>query len=185
MIDGFFFNRGNHEGRDEAIGFRNKLSPVVFSCLAVSSFAFPDCTSSLADTAANCISFECVIKYGFNHNSYRDQAVITLMGSLPFCVGNWMTRIHGKDIAPFRFLTPFPHRPPRRLRNSELKACHFQPDERTQSFFIRLILSCSNILGGRFHRLPSWDDSRRLNLQGRFFHSRVFYPHYLKENFLI
>jgi hypothetical protein len=44
------------------------------------------------------------------------------------------------------------------------------------------VLSFSNILGGRFHRLPSVDSSRRLNLQGRFFHSRVFYPHYLEEN---
>jgi hypothetical protein len=38
------------------------------------------------------------------------------------------------------------------------------------------VLSFSNILGGRFHRLPSEKGSRRLNLQGRFFHFRVFYP---------
>ena len=69
-----------------------------------------------------------------------------------------MNKIHGKDFAPFRFLTPFPHRPPRRLRNSALKPCRFQPDVRTPSFFIRLILSCSNILGGRLHRLPSVDN---------------------------
>jgi hypothetical protein len=37
------------------------------------------------------------------------------------------------------------------------------------------VLSFSNILGGRFHRLPSMDGSRRLNLQGRSFHSRVFH----------
>jgi hypothetical protein len=43
-------------------------------------------------------------------------------------------------------------------------------------------LSLSNILGGRFHRLPSMDDSERLNLQGRSFHSRVFYSCYLEEN---
>jgi len=73
-----------------------------------------------------------------------------------------MTKIHGNGIAPFRFLTPFPRLPPRRLRNSALKSCHFEPDVRTQSFFIRLILTCSNILGGRFHRLPSVEGSRRL-----------------------
>jgi hypothetical protein len=105
-------------------------------------------------------------------------------------------------------------------------------DVRTLQFFIRLISTCSNILGGRFHRLPSvdnivvekrcWGDPRgcvplvagrksekgrqrvreskraleggrrsafpskevrvRLNLQGRSFHSRVFYPHNLEEN---
>jgi hypothetical protein len=33
-----------------------------------------------------------------------------------------------------------------------------------------------SFLGGRFHRLPSIDDSGRLNLQGRSFHSRVFHP---------
>jgi hypothetical protein len=43
-------------------------------------------------------------------------------------------------------------------------------------------LSFSNILGGRFHRLSSVDGSARLNLQGRFFHSRAFYPRYLEEN---
>jgi len=73
-----------------------------------------------------------------------------------------MIKMHGNGIAPFRFLTPFPHRPPRRLRNSALKACHFEPDVWTQSFFITLILTCSNILGGRFHRLPSLAGSRRL-----------------------
>ena len=143
-----------------------------------------------------------------------------------------MTKIHGNGVAPFRFLTPFPHRPPRRLRNSAFKACHFETDIRTLPFFIRLILTCSNILGGRFIRLPSvdnivaekrcWGDPRgyvplvagrksekgrqrvreskraleggrrsafpskevrvRLNLQGRFFHSRVFRPYYIEEN---
>jgi len=103
-------------------------------------------------------------------------------GSLIYCVGNLMTEIQGNGNAPFRFLTPFPHRSPRRLRNSALKTCHFEPDDRNQSFFIRLILTCSNILGGRFHRLPSVNGSVRLNLQGRFFHSRVFFPLYPEEN---
>ncbi len=101
-----------------------------------------------------------------------------------------------------------------------------ETERKCSSFFIRLIITCSNILGGRFHRLPSlgnivaekrcwWDPrgyvplvagrvkesekgrqgavrrkasvgrgkaelfplqggSLRLNLQGRFFHSRVF-----------
>jgi len=66
-----------------------------------------------------------------------------------------MSKIHGNGSALFRFLTPFPYRLPRRLRNSALKTCHFQPDIRTPSLFIRLILTCSNIPGGRFHRLPS------------------------------
>jgi len=70
-----------------------------------------------------------------------------------------MTKIHGNGVAPFRFLTPFPRRPPRRLRNSALKEGSFQPDVRTQPFFIRSIIACSNILGGRFHRLPSVDGS--------------------------
>ena len=33
-------------------------------------------------------------------------------GSIPFCAGNFMSKIHGNGFAPFRFLTPFPHRPP-------------------------------------------------------------------------
>ncbi len=57
------------------------------------------------------------------------------IGSLPFCVGNLMAKIHGNGTAPFRFLTPFPHRPPRHLRNSAFKIYHFQPDVRIQSFF--------------------------------------------------
>jgi len=93
-----------------------------------------------------------------------------------------MDKVHGNGVARFRFLTPFPHRPPRRLRNSALKTCHFLPEVRTLAFFIRLILTCSNILGGRFHRLPSVDGSARLNLQGRSFHSRVLYPSYMEEN---
>jgi hypothetical protein len=44
------------------------------------------------------------------------------------------------------------------------------------------VLSFSSILGGRFHRLPLEEDSRRLNLQGRFFHSLAFYSNYLEEN---
>lgn len=81
MVDGFFFNRGDHQGRDESIGFRNKLSPLVFSCPAVSSFAFPDCALSLADMAADDTAFECVIEYGFNHNAYQDQVGLTLMSA--------------------------------------------------------------------------------------------------------
>jgi len=73
-----------------------------------------------------------------------------------------MIKIHGNGVAPFRFLTPFPPRPPRRLRNSALTRCHLQPDIRTFPFFIRLIFTCSNILSGRYHRLPSVDGSRRL-----------------------
>jgi len=87
-----------------------------------------------------------------------------------------VSEIHRNGFAPFRFFTPFPHRPSRHLRNSACKICHLSPDVRANSFFNKSILSCSNILGGRFHRLPSIDDSGRLNLQGRSFHSRVFHP---------
>jgi hypothetical protein len=43
-----------------------------------------------------------------------------------------MAKIHGNGIAPFRFLTPFPPRPSRRLRNSALKhvtsyGCPYSP----------------------------------------------------------
>ncbi|MBA7662981.1 hypothetical protein ES703_71014 [subsurface metagenome] len=65
---------------------------------------------------------------------------------------------------PSDFLTPFPHRPPRRLRNSALKKCHFEPDVRTPSFFQQIdphvlkhtrrpISSAS--LGGRFEKAKS------------------------------
>jgi hypothetical protein len=43
-------------------------------------------------------------------------------------------------------------------------------------------LSFSNILGGRFRRLPSMDGEGKLNLQGRFFHYRVFCPHNLDRS---
>jgi hypothetical protein len=36
---------------------------------------------------------------------------VFLEGSLPFCMGNLMTKIHGNGIALFRFLAPFPHCP--------------------------------------------------------------------------
>ena len=97
-------------------------------------------------------------------------------------MANFTDKIQRNGFAPFRFLTPFPLRSSRRLRNSARQPFHFEPDVRVISISTRLILSCSNILGGRFHRLPSVEGSRRLNLQGRFFHSRVFYPHYLEEN---
>jgi len=116
-----------------------------------------------------------------------------------------MTKIHGKDIAPFRFLTPFPHCPPRHISEGQwgenrLKAerAWFLTEEvrrakpeteplltrwgKSGVFSVSTVLSFSNILGGRFHRLPSVNGLVRLNLQGRFFHSRVFYPHYLEEN---
>jgi len=116
-----------------------------------------------------------------------------------------MTKIHGKGIAPFRFLTPFPHRPSQWISEGQweenrLKAerAWFLTEEvrraepETEPLLTRwgkscvfsgsTVLSFSNILGGRFHRLPSVDGSQRLNLQGRFFHSRVFYTPYLKKN---
>jgi len=146
-----------------------------------------------------------------------------------------VSEIHENAEAPFRFFTPFPHHPSRRLRNSACQPCHFKLDARGKSLSVRLILSCSNILGGRFHRLPSKEyivtkkrcrgdpreyaslvagrfltpekgrqravirrktsvgrgkaqlfplqgDSRRLNLQGRFFNFREFHPYNLDEN---
>ena len=65
---------------------------------------------------------------------------------------------------PSDFLTPFPHRPPRRLRNSALKKCHFEPDVRTPSFFQQIdphVLRhtrrpiSSTSLGGRFEKAKS------------------------------
>ena len=102
--------------------------------------------------------------------------------SLPFCVANFTGKIQRNSFAPFRFLTPFPLRSSRRLRNSARQPFHFEPDVRVISISTRLILSCSNILGGRFHRFPSMNDWGRLNLQSHFIHSCVFYPHYLEEN---
>ena len=101
---------------------------------------------------------------------------------IPFRGGNFVGKIHGNGFALFRFLTPFPHRPSRHLRNSAHKTCHLIPDVRVKSFFNNSILPCSNILGGWFHRLPSRDGSGRLNLQGRSFHSRVFHLHNMEEN---
>jgi len=116
-----------------------------------------------------------------------------------------MTKIHGNGIAPFRFLTPFPHRPSRYISEGQwgenrLKAerAWFLAEEvrraepETEPLLTRWgksgVFSGSTGLSflkqtrGRFHRLPSVNGSRRLNLQGRSFHSRVFYPHYLEEN---
>jgi len=69
-----------------------------------------------------------------------------------------MTKIHRNDVAPFRFLTPFPHHPHWRLRNSALKHIASCRMSVLHNFFIRLISPCSNILSGRFHRLPSVDN---------------------------
>jgi hypothetical protein len=131
-----------------------------------------------------------------------------MIGCLPFCIGNLMTKIHRNGIASFRFLTPFPHRPPRYISEGQwgenrLKAeqAWFLTEEvrrakpETEPLLTRwgksgvfsefTVLSFSNILGGRFHRLPSEEGSIRLNLQGRFFHSCAFYPHNMEENQII
>jgi len=71
----------------------------------------------------------------------------------------FMNAIHGNGFAPFRFLTPFPHHPSRRLRNSARQPSHSSPDAHVLNHPSRLPLRCSNILGGRFHRLPSMDNS--------------------------
>jgi len=68
--------------------------------------------------------------------------LLNVVGSLPFCVDHDQ-KIFGDGLAPFRFLTPFPHRSSRRLRNS-----------------VR-----SDILAARHSRVPSQNDSGRLNLQ--------------------
>jgi len=88
-----------------------------------------------------------------------------------------MTKIHGKDFAPFRFLAPFPHRPPRHISEGQwgenrLKAerAWFLTEEvrraepeteplltrwgKSGVFSVSTVLSFSNILGGRFQRLP-------------------------------
>ena len=116
-----------------------------------------------------------------------------------------MTKIHRNGIAPFRFFTPFSHRPPPRISEGQwgenrLKAerAWFLTEEvrrakpetellltrwgKSSVFSESTVLSFSNILGGRFHRLPSVNGSRRLNLQGRFFHSCVFYPYQIEDN---
>jgi len=71
----------------------------------------------------------------------------------------FMYVIHGNGFAPFRFLTPFPHPPSRRLRNSARKPSASGPDACVQNYSSRLSLRCSNILGSRLHRLPSVDNS--------------------------
>jgi hypothetical protein len=115
-----------------------------------------------------------------------------------------MSKIHGNGFAPFRFLTPFPHLPPRYISEGQggenrLKAerAWFLTGEvrrakpETEPLLTRwgksgvfsesTVLSFSNILGGRIHRLPSRDDSRRLNLQVCSFHSRIFYSKNIEE----
>jgi hypothetical protein len=99
-----------------------------------------------------------------------------------------MGMFSGNIPAPFRFLTPFPHRPPRLTSEGQwgenrLKAerARFLTEEvrgaepETEPFLTRWgksgVFSESTVLsflGGRFHRLPSVNGSRRLNLQGRF-----------------
>jgi len=44
------------------------------------------------------------------------------MGSLPFDVRDGKEEIKKTVSFPFRFLTPFPHRPSRRLRNSRARS---------------------------------------------------------------
>ena len=70
-------------------------------------------------------------------------------GSLTFCVDYSMSKIHKNGFAPFRFLTPFPHCPSRRLRNSARWPSHLQADVCIKVASNRLILTCSNILSGR------------------------------------
>jgi len=116
-----------------------------------------------------------------------------------------MMIIHGNGFALFRFFTPFPHHPSRYISEGQwgenrLKAerAWFLTEEvrraepeieplltrwgKSGVFSASTVLSFSNILGDRFHRLPSKDDSRRLNLQGRFIHSRIFHTYYLIKN---
>ena len=92
-----------------------------------------------------------------------------------------MTKIHRNGIAPFRFFTPFSHRPPPRISEGQwgenrLKAerAWFLTEEvrrakpetellltrwgKSSVFSDSTVLSFSNILGGRFHRLPSMDN---------------------------
>jgi hypothetical protein len=118
-----------------------------------------------------------------------------------------MSKIHGNGFAPFRFLTPFPHRPSRYVSEGQwgenrLKAerAWFLTDEARRAkpeteplltrwgkrgvFSESTVLSFSNILSGRLHRLPSRDNSRRLNLQGRSFHFRVFYSKHIEETIM-
>jgi hypothetical protein len=122
-------------------------------------------------------------------------------------VGYFMNEIHGNGFAPFRFLTPFPNRPSslykrravgeknrlkaERARFLSWRERRAKPE--TEQLLTRWGKSCvfseptglsfSNILGGRFHRLPSMDEEGRLNLQGRFFHYRVFYLHNLDKDY--
>jgi len=82
----------------------------------------------------------------------------------PLRHGLRMERALRDVFAPVRFFTPFPHRPSWRLRNSAFQLCRFEFTIFAKSISNGLILSCSDILGGRFHRLPSRDESGRLNL---------------------
>jgi len=51
-----------------------------------------------------------------------------------------MDKIHRNGVAPFRFLTPFPHHPPQRLRNSACQTGYSEPEVRIQSFFHQIDL---------------------------------------------
>jgi hypothetical protein len=113
--------------------------------------------------------------------------------------------IHGNGFAPIRFFTPFPHHPSRHISEGQwgenrLKAerAWFLTEEvrraepETETLLTRwgksgmfsgfTGLSFLKQTRGRFHRLPLKDDSRRLNLQGRFIHSCAFRTKYLKKN---
>jgi hypothetical protein len=116
---------------------------------------------------------------------------------IPFCVGDFMSKIHGNGFAPFRFFTPLLHRPSRYISEGQwgenrLKAerARFLTEEvrrvepvteplltrwgKSGVFSESTGLSFLKQTRGRFHRLPSIDDSGRLNLQGRFSHFCVF-----------
>jgi hypothetical protein len=59
-------------------------------------------------------------------------------------VANFTGKIQRNGFAPFRFLTLFPLRSSRRLRNSARQPFHFEPDVRVISISTRLILSRKN-----------------------------------------
>jgi len=144
-----------------------------------------------------------------------------------------MTKIHGNSVAPFRFLTPFPHHRPQGISEGQwvkktvwkAERAWFRTEEVRRAkpgiepFLTRPsvdnIVAEKRCLGdprgydplvagrtsekgrqrvarkqtsvgrGKAERFPLQGGSVRLNLKGRSFHSRVFYPHYLEENRLI
>jgi len=58
-------------------------------------------------------------------------------GSIPFCAGNFMSKIHGNGFAPFRFFTPFPRRPPRYISEGQWRENRMLRllDSKTRIFF--------------------------------------------------